>query len=541
MSGGSIGDAIGEVLEGLDGSVLNISGGKVNELATNAGTHVNISGGYIGLFSEFQAGTVDVVSGGRIAPGLYIHSGSDVSLVGGEFSLNGGAPPGSTVTLGTTDILTGTYQDGTPFIFVPDAAGRFEGVKLVSAALPAIDTTPMTISTDSNLNGLRPGQSATLVSGGVLHDALNSVGASLNVTGGTVGNYFQIAGTQLTMSSGTMGQEPAILAGSTATISGGTFGKFFHVGSNATANISGGTFDESFTAGGSQVHSSNVQVNVSGGTFGSRFGAFDGSAVNITGGSFGAQFYAGAGSHMNISGPFVSAATFGDFEAGSGSNVTISSGLFSPTFVADVGSNVAISGGSFATGFSAPTGANVGVSGGEFRLNGAPFAGSTVNLGATDVLSGTLADGSPFIFTPQMGDDLGGVTFTPVALPAIDTTPIVVTNASVADGLRQGQSLTLQSGGSLNRNFQTVGATLQIDGGTMGNGFEASESQVNIAGGQIGQFGSVYKSTVNISGGSIGTHFLAGNGSTVNIIRFLTKSSALPAQALAHSQFAQYT
>ena len=111
-----------------------------------------------------------------------------------------------------------------------------------------------------------------------------------------------------------------------------------------------------------------TQLNVfEGGTVGNDFTAFSGSEVNITGGSVGRSFTASSGSVVNISGGSVGA----DFDVFGDGNVTLS--------------------------------------GGEFRLNGADFGGTTIALDDGDVFTGTLADGSAFIFSDEAGDRFSAV------------------------------------------------------------------------------------------------------------------------------------
>ena len=108
--------------------------------------------------------------------------------------------------------------------------------------------------------------------------------------------------------------------------------------------------------------------------------------------------------------------------------------------------------------------------GGEFRLNGANFDGGNISLTDGDVFTGTLADGSAFIFSVlssegfRLLDILADVTLTPVSLPPLDTNPIVVDAPVVGgpSGLRAGQQLTVVTGGSLGDNFAVVDAILNV-------------------------------------------------------------------------------
>ena len=186
-------------------------------------------------------------------------------------------------------------------------------------------------------------------------------------------------------------------------------------------------------------------------------------------------------------------------------------------FNAFSGSEVNISGGSLG-GFNAFSGSDVELIGGEFAVNGAAFMGPLITLGDGDVFTGTLQDGSAFVFSPLRLDSLSGVTLTAAALPALNNTPQVVSTdiSAGTSGLRAGQSLTLQDGGVLGGNFSAIGATLNIEGGVV-DGLETVGSEVNISGGTVDGFNAFNGSEVNISGGTVSDIFDAESGSTVNI------------------------
>eukprot|EP00752_Nemacystus_decipiens_P016157 g14450.t1 len=85
-------------------------------------------------------------------------------------------------------------------------------------------------------------------------------------------------------------------------------------------------------------------------------------------------------------------------------------------------------------------------------------------------------------------------------------------------GLRAGQTLTLQNGGVLGKNYAVINATLNIQDGIVGEGLETANSVVSISGGNVGEgFYAGLGSQVSISGGNVGNFFDAVSGSTVNI------------------------
>lgn len=538
------GGQVGHNLRANEGSIVNISGGNVGlRLFANSGSEVNISGGNIGsidgaLVGSFVAfansdvtisgGTVGDgfealsgsrvrISGGTVGREFKAAPGSQVELSGGEFRLDGAEFTGDMITLkylvNQDSVLTGTLADGSAFVFSP-LGGSFgdslDGVTLTRVPVPAVDLTPQIINTQvtKGPSGLRAEQSLTVQTGGKLLNNFAAIDATLNVEGGTLGRNTEVVG-------------------SVVNISDGSVGDWFYAYSGSEVNISGGTVGFRFEAFDSTV-------NISGGTVGNNFIPHLGSEVRVTGGRVG-SIWATTGSKVTVSGGFI----------GTGGNLNFS-------LAANEGSEVLITGGAIGFAFSARAGSNVELVGGEFRLNGAEFTGSSITLGAEDVFTGTLADGSSFFFSPLAGDQVQAVTLTPVVLPAIDLTPKIVSSPveTGPSGLRAGQTLTVQAGGVLRENFSVVNATLNVEGGAVAagvevvggtvnlssgslgsganispnitndfsSGFDAIDSVVNISGGILGERSSARRgSIISMSGGTIETKFSAMAGSEVNI------------------------
>jgi len=314
---------------------------------------------------------------------------------------------------------------------------------------------------------------------------------------------------------GRVGTDFDALSGSEVNVSGGVLNVGFDAKSGSEVNLSSGAIGGGFDAETGSV------VTISGGTVGQAFSAFSGSEVTISGGTISRFFDAESGSVVNISGGAIGAG----FHAKFGSDVTISGGSFDINFRADSGSVVRISGGTFGDNFSA-TGGDVELIGGEFRLNGADFTDSTISLADDDVFTGTLADGSSYIFGSQIDNffrqsaSLTNVTLTAAPLPAADLNPIVINAPSVSgpSGLRAGQTLTLLSGGSLRADFAVVDAALNVEDGIVGSRLKVFNSQVNISGGAIGRcFDVLSGSEVNISGGTLSSFFGVFSGGVANI------------------------
>ena len=170
------------------------------------------------------------------------------------------------------------------------------------------------------------------------------------------------------------------------------------------------------------------------------------------------------------------------------------------------------------------------ISGGEFTLNGTAFTGSNISLGAGDVFTGALQDGSTFIFNGDL-DEIFEVNLNSVSLNAADISPIFVSStnpAPLVSGLRAGQTLTLQNGGELGSDFEVAGATLNIEGGVLGSFGTSAGSVVNLSGGNLGfRFHALSGSTVNISDGNAGSSFFAAS-SEVNITGGDMASALMP-------------
>jgi len=265
---------------------------------------------------------------------------------------------------------------------------------------------------------------------------------------------------------------------------------------NANLNIRGGTV-------GANLHLSDTVADISGGTLGFRrsffggFFAYSGSTVNISGDALiDGLSLALSGSEVNISG-----GTTDTVRANAGSVVNVSNG--------SAGSVVTISGGTF-TDFDAFLDSDVTIRGGEFLLNGIALANpATVTLNESDVLTGTLQDGSVFVFSRLPSNitsshELQGVAFETVALTAADLTPIVVDDAlDVAPtGLRAGQSLTLRGDGALGSDFVSVGAALNIEGGSVDDS-EVVSSTVTISEGEVARLAALLGSAISLSGGQV--------------------------------------
>lgn len=380
------------------------------------------------------------------------------------------------VSLSGDDVLTGTLEDGSAFIFSPQAEDVFLDVLLTQSVLPGpADPTPIVINTPNPVrpSGLQAGQTLTLRDGGELPINFEAVDATVNIEGGFLNDHSGF--------------------------------------SRSVVNVSGSRVD-AFS------------------------NAYAGTTINLTGGEWGSFSDAHSGSIVNVIGGTLN----GFFEARAGSTINLNLGVVDDNFTALAGSTVDVAGGAIGHNFNIQAGSDAELFGGEFRLNGDEFTGSTLTVGDDDVFTGTLVDGSAFIFAGNRSDDIVGLELIRVSIPALDTTPQVIDTADHGrpSGLRAGQTLTVREGGVLGNYFETVdGSTLSIEGGRLGEDAAVVNGTVNISGGDverafIGGIGSVVNitsgtignqseaqvgSTFNISGGEIGSEFTAEAGSVVNI------------------------
>jgi len=585
ISGGSFQDFSGP----RAGGSLSISGGtfepnpfiafESSEFTASSFSNAVISGGVFNRNFEARPNSNVTVSGGQFNFG-FSASGNGVSLVGGEFMVNDQPVADlSSVTLGTNDVLTGTFEDGNMLLVSPLRGDSLEGIQLLNGTIPEANLTPISVNApDSAPQSLRPGQSLTLQGLGSLPEGFFASGATIEATGGSIGSDFVAAGSSVTLSDTTIGDNASSYAGTTIDFAGGTLGNSFNAFNGSTVNISGGDVGTDFTAMAGSV------VNVSDGVFGREFTVREGAVANISGGTFQdgvttrAPFRVFEGSEVNISGGNISRLANLGFEAGTGGeinvtggeigslftepsttftlsggrvgfesternrstitrgsisggnigrwvriprfgNIEISGGLFEGNFEVEEFANATISGGSLGRHFSASEGSRVTIEGGEYRLNGTSLSGtSLVTLAQNDVLSGTYADGTPFIFAYAGGDRLNEVTLNEVAnLPAsISDIDVNSVAPETFVGVRSGQTLSLFANGVIGDGFNAAG-TVDIQGGSIGNLLFASGSTINLSSGSIGDDFQAYAgSELNIDGGSVGERLRAVD-TTLNI------------------------
>lgn len=195
-------------------------------------SRAELSGGSLTSFSRSPFGTTEVIL-----------SGADFRINGQP--VNGLESVGDEVDLSGTDVgysspfqqepivVTGTFSDGTPFAFANGfftndslwgTSGAFS-VTFRQTAVPPVPVPNIEISAPSDLLGIRNGQTARVVEGGVLPELFQvGRGATLQMDGGTSGEQLEVAAARVELLSGTIGNNYSAYHDSTTIIRGGELG-----------------------------------------------------------------------------------------------------------------------------------------------------------------------------------------------------------------------------------------------------------------------------------------------------------------------------
>lgn len=467
LSGGEI---TGRMVTG-QGAELNISGGLLRDVIVYYQSHVNLSGGKITGFDIVNASSMEM-TGGVIEsyPTVYIGSNIPARLAGGVIADRIEKRAGSQrLVLAGTDFRL----DGTP---IEDADG--EGVQL-EFDLPA---------------------GAVLT--GVYAD-------------GTPFAYSSLEGDDLPAGSLLLEQAPFVgTHPATVTLPTDAAPQGVHAGQ--TLNIEQGAEVASHLMAGW-----GSQVNVTGGTVGYDFEAA-GATVNMTGGEVGNLFDLFHGTQLTLSGGML-----GQAGKSHGASVHQTGGVIDREFVATGGSTVVLAGGAVGDAVELDQTSSLALQGGEFRLDGELIDGLMnvgdqvpLDLQAGQVLSGTLADGTPFAFAAGFALDedtlpAGTLTLHRANLPAVGAATIDASVDPVPLGVRGGQTLQVPVAASVPNHFNAGrGSQIAITGGNIGDNFEATAATVVLESGSIGEsFDAFDAAVVEMSGGTLGNQaqFVGGS------------------------------
>ncbi len=242
-----------------------------------------------------------------------------------------------------------------------------------------------------------------------------------------------------------------------------------------------------------------------------RVNARDGSAVTVVGGEP-VRVDLDGGSEGTVLGGAIE-----EFRLEGGSVLKLRGGAASVTrFRGD--STLNLLGGTVRSGLGVESGRTLNVTGADFRLNGLAVGELPDGLPVGGTFTGTLADGSVFVFD-DFTDTIraGSIHLIHTALPPPATDPIAVAAGVGPLGLRPTETLTLVDGGTLPDGFSAAGATLNIDGGSASSHVELADTAGAITGGTIGPLRVYSGTTLDITGGTVIEWMRAYPGSAASI------------------------
>lgn len=558
ISGGSIGglsltnQAQAEIVGGelfdlsASDSAARVSGGSIEFLGAHNGSEVTVIGGEIaGLVSSFGGSTS--IQGGALGD-VYQWNGGSVEIQGYDFRVDGvpieglentGDQVGYSYSEGS--LFSGTLADGTPFVISDgDVGGGFNienGVVRLMRVESPDRPAHFTVPTDGAPLGLADERTLLLLNGGRLGNNFTVAdGSDVTIQGGEVGNNLEVIQSTASISSGIVGDGLDVFAAATVDVSGGIIGDQVDVHSGGELSVSGGQLgslgrlqEGSMTTitGGVIGHSWRIEgdaiLHVQGGSIGERLAVGSMAELVVAGGSVGRRLEAGDQSSVLVEGGMIS----DSFRALPGSTVRITNGVIDGGFNIDSGADVELSGGVIGDAFFLRDGAEIRLNGADFRVDGGAVGGLE-NLGDNvelaleqgQVLTGTLANGSPFAFSSIDSDDIDQGTFRlTLASLALGPELIEVPGDPTPYGVHDNQRLQLMEGGTLSENFVAGrGSLVEVDGGEIGKNFEIFDATVHIHAGHIGRNLDVFHGGVlNVEGGQIDEDVQAFTGSSVNI------------------------
>lgn len=450
------------------GGNLLVQGG-LTSISADGGSTVEVTGGIIDSgTSLFQDANV-TIRGGSIGDSFYSLAGSGLALYGTQFELDGTPISGLAtpedevvVTIADDQLFSGQLADGSPFLFSGANGDDIRTVKLVRSTDPVAGPAEIRVTNAEAPNGVNAGQHLTVLVGGVLGPHFNAGPHSrVTVRGGSVGDNFEAYRATVSIEEGVIAGPLEAFAGSEVTISGG-FTRSFSGYEGSLVAISGGSID-----------SAELRTR---------------ATARITGG------------HVQ-------------------------------SFVAQQGSQTTWSGGTIAT-LAAREGSALEVQGANFRLNGRSISGLNVpgqqiqlDLGDSDILSATLADGTPILLTNpafSAGSEIrnGALYLTRAeSLATLEPAFIRVDGVDAPYAIGEGQQLQLLEGGSLPLRFLAgEGSSLEILGGEVKSNLTSIGSEVLIRDGIIGTgLTGLIDSHITVLGGEISDGLVLGRRATINL------------------------
>ena len=557
---------------------VNVSGGRHSSgFDLNRDNTATITGGNLVGRLGVNGARLDIF-GGAFGDEVRGSDGSVVFLHGYDFRRNG-QPISNLAQVGDKrnlnlqegDMLTGIFSDGTPFLFTNDEGDRLYEDVLRLVLTEEVTNAPSVINVPNDVAplGIHKGQTLFLQNGGELQENFGvGPGSTLRVEGGQIGQNLEALDANVVVNGGTVGRLMDLFGNSTLTINGGEVGGGLDTYEGTQVILNDGFIDyganakpgSSWTVNGGRAVSTGIQgapLLMTGGTI-DRLSAFGDAEVVITGGET-INAHIGNDSTLEITDgnhidTTISSNTTGTITGGRFHKISVSglsaielhSGNFGVSSNLPIegnprsagnswrSSNIKLFGGTYADGISL-IGGTVEIYGSEFKINGVSVQGlDTIgdqiraDITNEDSFTAILSDGTPISFFPeheiQYSPTGGTIRFIYQPSPDDFETNIMVDNGQGPYGIRDGQTLTLREGGSLDDNFVAGnGSKTIIKGGVVGHNFEAEGSEVTIEGGTIGERMSVMEgATVTATGGIIhdttvypGSEFLL-DGGTIN-------------------------
>ncbi|MEO0588904.1 MAG: hypothetical protein AAF078_14850, partial [Planctomycetota bacterium] len=344
---------------------FNVFGGRVDRIGVYNQATMNISGGsavidaVFGSFVNLSGGSASLqvwpdasvtITGGHVNR-LSASDGSDVTLVGGEFFVNGTPFAGDTVTFtDPNDNLTGILQDGTPIALFGQP---LSGVTLSKIAIdpPSLEPILVDAANPQGPDSLRPGQTLALRDGGELPGGFIAESATMNVAGGRLAGGLTAVNSDVRITGHLEGLQIQSVGNSRVVLTDATVQPRLSASAGGTIEIGG---------------ASSVPND---------FSIGQGGVGILTGGEM-ARVSVGIGGRFEVQGGVVER-VFG------GGETTLAGGR--------VGNN---------SGFRSSSALEL--VGGEFRLNGVGVAGFALDFrGEPGILTGTLADGTPLLLRTE--------------------------------------------------------------------------------------------------------------------------------------------
>ena len=397
MTGGTLGNSA----QIFSGSEMNVSGGLIGwGFYANEGSLLNVTGGTLTSLVA-RAGSEVNISGGRfLYDGMIAESGSDVKFFGSQFRLDGiplnnldSIGDEETIELSRGSLLTGVYQDGTPFL-IEGSTATFTS-SFFTLANTSVPTAPseIIITTHSEHTFARHNQHVTIKDGASFSNSfLVTSDSEVDIQGGVLEEGFKsLPNSKVRISGGSIDGFSQAKSDSDITVTGGSVGKLTAY-SNSHINIMGGSVGQIDAEGYSQVY-------VSGGNHGG-IAAAKRSQITISEGTFDDKIYIRSGSNVDIHGGTFSEA----FRVSGTTTIDIFGGSFGDSFSATGISVIHILGGTFGENFDLSSHSEIILSGSEFYLDGQNLAeltnGDTLLIDPSNYqqLTGSLYDGTAFSF-----------------------------------------------------------------------------------------------------------------------------------------------